>query len=419
MIRVKTSPNPFIVGLTILASLRLTVVLLGMSIFLVFVGTLAQIDGGIWTIVSKYFRSWFVLIPVQLFWQLGEVFLGLDHRLIPGVIPFPGGWTLGALLMANLVAAHAVRFRLKWKRAGVLVLHTGLIILMLGELITGLSQVEAKMTIGKNETVNFIENSRKVELAIIDTSGTKEFVEYTVPEHMLKNQSKIQAAELPFDVVVQEYMTNSDLMQVSAASESTITSKMGMTYQIVKQTEAAGVDSNAHEDAPAVRLELKRKGTDEVVAAKTVTLWCSSNFTRRLPIFQFPPQEFQADGKTWRIELRGRREYLPFALKLNEFRFDRYAGTNTPRNYSSNVTLTDPRTGANREVLIRMNEPLAYDGATYYQSGFTPDERGTVLQVTHNPGVWLPYISCTMIVFGMLLHFGQKLAHFLTTTVRT
>jgi len=44
---------------TILASLRLTVVLFAAAIFLVFVGTLAQVDNDVWEVVRHtYFRVW-------------------------------------------------------------------------------------------------------------------------------------------------------------------------------------------------------------------------------------------------------------------------------------------------------------------------------------------------------------------------
>src|SRR5262245_25864247 len=50
-----------------LASLRLTCVLFALALFLVFCGTLAQVDWGIWTVVNKYFRSAVVWIPFQIF----------------------------------------------------------------------------------------------------------------------------------------------------------------------------------------------------------------------------------------------------------------------------------------------------------------------------------------------------------------
>jgi hypothetical protein len=34
------------------------VVLLGLSITLVFLGTIAQVNAGIWTVMDQYFRCW-------------------------------------------------------------------------------------------------------------------------------------------------------------------------------------------------------------------------------------------------------------------------------------------------------------------------------------------------------------------------
>ena len=48
-----------------LASLRLTVALLALSLFLVLAGTLAQIDYDVWQVLNDYFRTWLTWIPVQ------------------------------------------------------------------------------------------------------------------------------------------------------------------------------------------------------------------------------------------------------------------------------------------------------------------------------------------------------------------
>src|SRR5262245_16814377 len=69
-------------ALQALASLRLTVVLFALSLVLVFYGTWAQVDAGIWTVVSNYFRSALVWIPLRV--------ILLRTVDIPGAIPFPG-----------------------------------------------------------------------------------------------------------------------------------------------------------------------------------------------------------------------------------------------------------------------------------------------------------------------------------------
>src|ERR1700686_4532101 len=60
-----------------------------------------------------------------------------------------------------------------------------------------------------------------------------------------------------------------------------------------------------------------------------------------------------------------------------------------------------------------MNNPLHYGGQTFYQSGFLPEDRGTILQVVENPGSLMPYIACVMVALGMLVHFSMHLATFL------
>jgi hypothetical protein len=196
----KPSPKPRDAGSAIrqillpLASLRLTVWLMAMSIVLVFCGTLAQIDAGIWTIVNDYFRTALVWIPLQIFFPRSY------H--VAGAFPFPGGWLIGGLLLANLLAAHAVRFRLSWKRSGILLLHAGIVVMMCSEIVTGLFAVEGRMAIEQGGSSNFVEQSDKMELAIVDRSDPKTDDVVVVPGSLLKNGSQIADDQLPFDVDV-------------------------------------------------------------------------------------------------------------------------------------------------------------------------------------------------------------------------
>ena len=81
------------------------------------------------------------------------------------------------------------------------------------------------------------------------------------------------------------------------------------------------------------------------------------------------------------------------------------------------MTLDDPSRGQQRNVRIWMNHPLRYEGDTFYQAdilhGPSGDEKGTVLQVVRNPGLEMPYISCFLVGFGMLVHFNINLVGFL------
>src|SRR5260370_1348332 len=204
--------GPFKKALAALASLRLTVVLFSFALVLVFCGTLAQVELGIWTAVNEYFRSAYVWIPFQLFVRFGQVFFGIPSNAhLPGSFLFPGGWLIGGLLLANLLAAHAVRFKMSWKRSGILLIHGGLIILMLSELVTGLFAIEGNLTIEQNGSSNFIEEHRVTELAIVDPSDSKTDAVVVVPDRFLKKHDLIRHQELPVDIEVLRFMRNSEL----------------------------------------------------------------------------------------------------------------------------------------------------------------------------------------------------------------
>jgi cytochrome c biogenesis protein ResB len=121
-------------------------------------------------------------------------------------------------------------------------------------------------------------------------------------------------------------------------------------------------------------------------------------------------QEFEADGRKWSIQLRPARYYKPYSLTLLDFTHETYPGTQIPKNFSSKVNLADPEAKVSRQVLIYMNHPLRYSGDTYYQSGFEPDNSGTVLQVVRNPGYQAPYVACVVVSIGLIYQFAFHLA---------
>jgi hypothetical protein len=381
-----------------LASLKITVALFALSLVLVFVGTLAQVDSGIWTVVNKYFRWWFVWVPLQIFFPRSVQ--------VPGGFPFPGGWLIGFGLLINLLAAHAVRFKLSWKRVGIIMLHSGVVLLLLGELITGVFSVEGKMTIDEGQSANFIEDTLHYELAVIDTSDSSGDVVVSIPGSRLRDGETIRDDRLPFTIEVKQYMVNS-VIDVKPKETAPADAGYGARVRAEARKEVAGTDTKQQIDVPSAYLTLRPKTGGEPLGTYLVSQWFGVKF-------ELPPQPVRVGGKSYGIDLRFRREYKPFQLRLIEFRFDRYPGTDIPMNYSSLVRLTDPESKEDRQVLIRMNEPLRHRGETFYQSSFDEaTEKTTILQVVRNPGAVLPYVSCGLVMVGMLFHFGLHLVGFL------
>lgn len=394
-------------GLKTLASLRLTVGLLACSIALVFFGTLAQMEFGIWTVVDQYFWSWVVWVPVDLFRQFGSVFLSewvSKTSRWGGSFPFPAGKLLGGLMLANLLAAHLVRFRLTWKRSGVILIHAGLILLFVGEFITREYAVEQRMRIREGSSANFTEDSRHMELVFVDSSAPGHDREVSVPERMLRAKGgRVSDPELPVDVEVLDYYPNAALDPAKAGGKSNpATAGVGRGFTATRAPEVAGADAQQRVDLPAAYVRLYEKG-----GAELGTYLVSLQLT-----MMGGHDDVSAGGKTYQMTLRNIRYYKPYSIKLLDFNFDRYLGTQKAKNYSSDVVLTAPD-GSERQQTIRMNDPLRYGGETFYQSSFDPDESGTVLQVVQNPGWVIPYISCVVVSVGMLVHFGIYLTQFL------
>jgi hypothetical protein len=417
--RRKSKPGPVRQVLLAVASLRVTVVLFVLALLLVFFSTMAMMDMGLENVLHNFFRNWgFAWIPLEIFVRFGQVFLGFPHSWhLAGSFPFFSGWWIGAALMTNLLAAHFTRFRLTWKRSGVLVLHTGILVLMVSEFITGKFSVESRMIIPTGGSSNYTILADSRELAFINHSDPKVDDVVSISGPMLEKGGLIQDPRLPVDVQVVEYQKNTVLAAVkdgSTKGPNIVTAEDGGAWQLLPRNEVSGV--NADEiDMPSVQVTLFKRGTHQSLGNYNLSFWFDKNLTQGI---KFPPQTVSVDGKAFTVEFRQQRSYKPYTIHLKEFHHDQYPGTDIPKNYSSLVQIVNPATNENRQVNISMNEPMFYSGETFYQSSLLPGDAGTILQVVHNPAKWhknesLAYWGCILVALGMLLHFGIRLTQFL------
>jgi hypothetical protein len=395
--------------LAVLASLRVTVVLFFLSLLLVFYGTLAQVDNGIWTVVKQYFRSGFVWIPMNIVLLHANRLFGLNaahepNVQFPGWLPYPGGWLLGALLLVNLLAAHAVRFKLSWKRSGIVLIHSGLIVLMLGELVTGLFAVEGMMQIEEGHSSNAVIHGGIAELVFERPLGPKEDEVAVVPASLLRPGAVLNDASLPATIEVKQYMANSEVEFLKdGSSGAPATAGHGLYYRAVEQPEVSGVATQQTHDAPSAY----------------VTFRDSKGEQTYLMTAHLNPDWITLNGKQYQVSLRFKRSYRAFSFFLEKFDYKKFVGTETAKDYRSHVRLVNPATGEDRKLEIYMNAPLRYEGETFYQADLLRNPPmsgqviGTVLQVVRNPGWLLPYISCCMVSLGMLIHFGINLVRFI------
>jgi hypothetical protein len=378
------------------ASLRLTVVCLAFAIVLVFAGTLAQVPLGLYAAQQEYFRSFFV------FWQPSGMALKVPV--------LPGGYLVGGVLLLNLITAFFTRYSFTKRHFGIVLIHAGLVLLLLGQLLTDMLSVESAMQLSEGETKNYSEDFRANEVFIVDKSDTSGDMVHSVQEHLLVRKGGVAVAGLPFQFRVVSHWENAGLVRPGTkeaeehnAVHSGATAGGLKDILVIPQSKVADMDRR---NTPAMVLALSNENGP---VGKFLLSSLAAN-----------PQEFRDGGKSYEIGMRLTRYYYPFSITLLKATHDKYKGTEIPKNFSSRVRIDNRANGESRETVIYMNNPLRYGGQTFYQyqmsagemarrQGMTPS---STFQVVRNPGWLTPYVSTVLMSLGLMVQFSYHLVGF-------
>ncbi len=370
-----------------LGSYKLSVVILFFLMVIVFFGTLAQTEHGIYEIQKKYFESIFVL-----HW-IGDY--------IP--LPLPGGGLLMILLLINLFIGGVLLAPKSIKRPGMLVAHGGVILLILGGFWGEFWGDYGQISLFEGETKNTFEDSRKWEIYIwkLDNEKRNPIEEWIIPqEHFSKVHGAIRKSfysnEFPFEITLMRFMKN-------AKPRFTIPGvEQGLQGVLL---EPVSPEREEEQNLAGVYVEVSTKEQHHLGM-----LWAGEK----------QPWVFEIGDDLYCMGIRHKRMKLPFSVKLEKFVKEFYPRTNKPRFFASEVICTT-KDGEQRTV-IRMNEPLRFKGFTLYQASWgtktdAPSEPVfSVLAVSQNPAEQVPLYSCVIISIGLLLHFSQKLIRFLKSS---
>ncbi|HXC99605.1 MAG TPA: cytochrome c biogenesis protein ResB [Verrucomicrobiae bacterium] len=371
------------------SSLRLTVVCLAFGVVLVFLGTLAQVNEGLYQAQTRWFRSFFIWWgPAGAGWHLPV---------------FPGGYLIGGILLVNLITAHIHRFQFTWKKFGIHLTHAGIILLLVGQLATDMLSRESEIRFNKGETKQYSESARGHELVFLtDAPDAADDQVVAIPPSLLKPGGEIRSDNLPFTVRIQNYYINSRLRERGPMVDTgppPATQGIGPQAVLMPMPEDRSMDGT---NIPSAVIELT--GPQGSLGTWLLSPDISGG------------QDFMFGGKVWRVALRPQRYYLPYTIQLLSTKFDVYPGTDTPKDYQSRVRIENPQRGENREVDIYMNNPLRYQGLTFYQFQMPPiaaeSERWSALEVVRNPGWLTPYAGCVMVGAGMAYQFLLHLIGF-------
>ena len=402
----------------IFSSLKLTAVLLAFAIVLVFVGTLAQVDEGLYAAQAHYFRQWLV-IGAHLF-----------GRHIPLILP--GGYLIGMVLLVNLVSAHIYRFQLTRNKIGIQLAHAGVILLLIGQLATDMLAREMQMHFDEGQTLSYSENAADSELVFKNGDEVT-----AIPVKMLKPGDELKIGSLPFTIRVKAFWKNSNPAFRAPMMQNApplATNGLALSFSFQQLPDVKSMDER---NIPTAIIELA--GPNGSLGDWVVSDWAGDDalveavrnnyagqmgaaMAQKIAAELAQPQSVVINGKQFTFVMRPMRYYQPFSLTLLKATHTTYPGTDIPKDFRSRVRIDNPATGEKREVEISMNHPLRYGGLTYYQyqmdagqvaqqAGRTPS---SVLQVVRNPSWLTPYIGCAMVGAGLVIQFLFHLVGFVS-----
>lgn len=401
------------------ASMKLSVTLIILLGVLTWLGTLAQVNYGLFQVQKDYFESWFVIaeLPVAVW--------GHDLLSFPLKIPLPGAYPVMLLLGINLLVGGMVRMKLKLRNIGVFVTHIGIAGLLAAGFVKMHYSVSGHVRLYESIPVNegtdkAIRTSQFVsfhdyELALLRDDGST-IVERTIPEKALvaarDETVKITDPDLPFQIELHHWFDNCTAVGMRPGRRATTPVVDGafLQEQKIRPEREANI-------AGCYAIVTAAEGARHEGILMGYEL---RPYTR----YRYP-FVFEIGEVRYALDLRRVVRELPFEVQLDEFRKTDHPGTLTPADFRSFVTVRDG--DVEQPVQIYMNTPLRKDGYVMYQTSWGPQLPGgrpgqppyfSVFEVSENPSDKWPEYATWVIFFGILGHLVIKLMGFLSQIAR-
>jgi len=148
-------------------------------------------------------------------------------------------------------------------------------------------------------------------------------------------------------------------------------------------------DENQASQQDALRLEIKTDGKSELI-----TVLGGKGVTN-------DPKKIGVGNLEFYVKYGSTSYELPFNIRLKDFIAERYPGTE--KSYSSFKSKIIVEDKEPYDYDIYMNHVLDQQGYRFFQSSFSPDEKGTVLSVNHDFwGTWVTYIGYFMLYMSLM-----------------
>ena len=379
-----------------LSGFHLATATLLLLLVLTWLATLEQIDHGLYPTLNKYF-SWKSVFFVP----------ELNGKKLPLILP--GGYYVSALLLLNMILGGIVRIKKGPKQIGNLISHFGIVFMLLGGGVAHHFSERGNMAVGEGETSDTAEDYFEYVIEVAEVKDGKHEEIHVVRGKYLTDltggKSRIFDFEgIPFALEVSGYLKNaqpvSALERAPAEGE-----RVTDDYYLAEKPSDVTTERNLAGAYARVIFEDGKKSEPFILAGAS-----------------FYPFTVRDGDRLFTVDMRKRLWPMPFEVKLDTFKADFHPGTSRPAKFVSDISRLE--NGQSSEVTIQMNEPMRYEGFTFFQASYGPPGAGpgdrmySVFEVVKNPADKWPEYSLYVVAFGMLVTFLTKLGGHLGATSR-
>lgn len=324
------------------------------------IGTVSQKYLGLYKAQAMFFSGWVLWL---------------------GGIPLPGAYLTLGVITLSLLAKFLLYSPWEKHRIGTILTHLGVLVLLIGGIVTALTQKEGYLLLGEGKTLSSISSYHDRVLVIEKNGAPYRSINF---ENIFAAKRLPKDTALPFDFRISSACRNCR----PEARDDDQENLHGLAAQIT----LTDAPEEKETEANLSGLEFTINGTK------------GDGDGHYLVMEEIPHKPAITINKdTYEFSMGRSQSALPFIVTLNDFTQDLHPGTDMARGFSSNVTVKDG--DVEWPYLIEMNEPLRYKGYTFYQSSFSirPDGEYSILSVVQNKGRVLPYIASAIIFFGLCL----------------
>ena len=386
-----SSPSLFTKIFRFFASFGFATVILVLLLIITLLGTLEQVEHGLFESQKKYFDGLFVP-NIDLACCLRAMHISYDGALsVP--LPLPGATLLMMLLFINMVTGGLIRIRKGVRNIGVIISHVAILWMLVAGFASYVWKKDGNLALYEGQTSDEFQSYHdsvmeieRIEPAPKDGKRKALVIDGAMYQDLAEGKARtFTSKDLPFDLMVMNYEVNCEPQRAKPEQKWAAD---GYVLQRVEPKQEAEMNL----DGAYIKIIDKK-----TKAEQTGLAWRAAA----------APLSFKVGDEIYAVDLTRRRWKLPFAVRLDKFEREVHPGTDRARKFTSRATkITN---GHEEKRVITMNAPVRDSGYVLFQASFSQD-RGvngpmrSVFAVVWNPADKWPEYACYLAAFGLLLH---------------